>query len=45
MSEDAWVTYYRCPNGHVWQVSKDASHQRDDVTQPPVRITAEQLYA
>ena len=45
MSEDAWVTYYRCPSGHVWQVSKDQHHDRDDVTVPPRRITAKRLYA
>lgn len=45
LSRYAWVNYYRCPNGHVWQVSKDDGHQRDDVTHPPVRITAERLYA
>lgn len=45
MSQYAWVNYYRCPNGHVWQVSKDDRQERDDVTQPPVRITAERLYA
>ena len=45
LSQHAWVTYYRCSNGHVWQVSKDDRHDRDDVTVPPSRITAERLYA
>ena len=45
MSQYAWVNYYRCANGHVWQVSKDDHQERDDVTEPPVRITAERLYA
>ena len=44
MSLRAWVTYYRCSNGHVWQVSKDAHHERNDVTQPPDRTT-QPLYA
>jgi hypothetical protein len=46
MSEYAWVNYYRCSNGHVWQVSKDDRQQRDDVRQVhPVRIDADRLYA
>jgi len=44
-SQYAWVTYYRCFNGHVWQVSKDGRQERDDITPTPVRIITERLYA
>jgi hypothetical protein len=33
VSEQAYVDYFRCFCGHVWTVSKDAGHERRNITE------------